>query len=171
MTELQPTQPSYKAMDAVSWWTRLASPDAPEHADRAALAQLRRCHTPEDVILVPAFHELLADDRRDAGHIERLAAVAAVLAHVRKDSSLRLPRALGAPRSTSGDPVLHPARFRRLLQIETPSELMSHGVRLTRFLDSTMSVRDVAGDFYWWTPDTKRQWAIEYYQNMKTNKE
>ncbi len=155
-----------------AWWREtISSRDAPT----GPRAELRRAQTPEEVFLVPLFPDLRA---RLAGTrwswTERLALVAGVLAHVEahrdRDESghpRTFARQMAAPRPGGGaqQPRISPARFRRLLRVadddlETLFQLVRRAVRL---LDGEANVTDLASSLYWWGPDVRKRWALDYY--------
>jgi CRISPR system Cascade subunit CasB len=144
---------------ALSWWQSLDS-------DRGGRAALRRCRSPVDVYFVPAFHRLLRDLGPDTPK-DRIAAAAAVLAHVREHRSGTLPSMLA-----EGDkgPRMSEVRFRRLLTSENPDELQRELIRAVRLLDGVAPVDRLLNDVRFWSDSTRKEWALDYYAKAKLRK-
>lgn len=138
-----------------SWWSSLDN----ARGDRATL---RRCHTPAEVAFTQAYHRLywqLAKENR-VGR-ERVAALAAVLAHAREHrggSSFAEQMATGESKS-----VVSGLRFRRLLAIDEPAELMAGLIRAVRLVGGPVNIYDLASSVVYWGDQTKKRWAFEYY--------
>ncbi|NOZ77780.1 MAG: hypothetical protein GXP48_01115, partial [Acidobacteria bacterium] len=100
----------------LAWWHEVIGD---KNAPAGPRAELRRARTLEEVVFVPAFHDLR---RRLAGTewrtVDRLALVAGVLAHVREnDHSKTFAAHMGTPKpGGSKTPLVSPPRFRRLLR-------------------------------------------------------
>lgn len=166
-------QESGEAPEAVvlDWWR---STIASEKAAAGPRAELRQAKTLEEVVFVPLFHDLrhrLATTRWHS--IGRLALVAGVLAHVREhDSSKPLAAQMAAPRagSAAGGPRVAPSRFRRLLRLRESEEDLEHlfqlGRRALALLDRRANVMDLAKSLYWWNANTRKRWAIGYYDHV-----
>lgn len=155
-----PMAGSAKGSWASDWWARL------DREDRAARAQLRRCQTPLEALLVPATFRLMpaaarADDRRAPYY----GVVAATLAHVREDDPDRKPvaRAIGRATINDDEALLSELRFRRLLEADTPEELMTGMRRLVRIAGGRVHVDDLARSILNWGDAVKRRWAFDYY--------
>ncbi|MBC6405469.1 MAG: type I-E CRISPR-associated protein Cse2/CasB [Rhodospirillales bacterium] len=157
-----------------------------ERADRAALAELRRLaqgplHEGLDLaraLAVPQHAELRRDiaaelDKADnpwKGEKSRcrhdfdgwLACVSGVLALVRDDSRGRLGRALA-------DRNAYPEqRFKRLVRLRRPEELLREGQRLVHMLERRVPVADLAKLLLFWDPllwghSQRRDLALDYY--------
>jgi CRISPR type I-E-associated protein CasB/Cse2 len=161
-----------------AWWQEYCHP---ERGDPAARAQLRRCRSTRDAIMIPAALSLVR--RLGAGtssatdeRVSRALDLARVLAHVRDDVQERLPmRALGWPRFPGSErvgteenrPRLSEARFRRLMQAEGGEELVTAFVRLVRLIgEGGVSVERLAEAFLFWGHESdriRRRWAFDYY--------
>jgi CRISPR system Cascade subunit CasB len=129
-------------------------------------ATLRRAKTTEDVVInCEAYHILLkrvtqiaeqTNERRD-----RLAVVAAVIAHVRVNSNENVAQYLKGLRKKSDSIEL---RFKRLLQEYEPDELMQSMIRAVKLVGNEASVVHLAASIMNWTdPKTKKQWAYDFY--------
>jgi CRISPR system Cascade subunit CasB len=144
---------------ATEWWKTLEQ----HPGDRA---NLRRA---DDIIVavpIRACREFLAatggigqDDRV----VEARVAVTLVLAQIRSDSGgAHFARRLGL-QAGADKPVLAEPRFRRLLQIERPLDLVLPLRRALRLLDQSAPVGDLADSIRYWGDKTKRRWLFQYY--------
>jgi len=141
------------------WWKSLDD----NRGDRAVL---RRCRTPFDVALTPAFHRL-REGLRELGRVndEALAIVAGLASHVKEDlatadfaSQMASPKAAGRNAAVSG------LRFRRLLKIEDRQELFAALVRTIRLLGGAVNLCSLADSAYWWNENARKRWASAYYE-------
>jgi hypothetical protein len=141
---------------AAEWWRR-------NEDNRALMAKLRRARAPVEALAIDGFigfHRVLGADRSRIG---REAHLARVLAYVRENSSVRLPRALAG--DAGGHAPLSEARLRRLLQIEwrDMDDLGRALVRLVRILKGRANVRDLTTAMLFWGDDVKTEWAYAYF--------
>lgn len=147
------------------WWLSLQD----RRGDRA---ELRRVGDLAGVPFSAAYHDLY---RRLAGtrwrHRKQLALVAAVLAHVRSDDSARpFASQMASSRSGGDGAAVSGLRFRRLIQVDDPEDLLPRMSRTVRMLGGRANVRDLARSLYWWQSDrTRHTWAFEYYQAAPEN--
>jgi CRISPR system Cascade subunit CasB len=147
-----------------TWWEGL-------DANRGERAELRRCNSITKVAFSPAYHQLRHSLMQfGAVNADRLAVVAAVLSHVKEDVKgndpkptvawqMAMPVVGGERARVSG------LRFRRLLKIDDPEELMSAMIRTVRLLGGTINVNNLAQSLYWWNERTKKAWAFDYYEH------
>lgn len=155
---------------ALKWWNALRDP---QHGDRGALAQLRRCERGIDALAIPpaiALARKLGQPRLNDRFIDALG-LAVILAHVKEHDQRNLMRAAGWP-SFPGDrksqnsggerPVLSELRFRRLLQTEREDRIPAF-VRLVRMLDAKVNVVDLAKSFLFWGDKRRQKWAFDYF--------
>jgi CRISPR system Cascade subunit CasB len=142
----------------LSFWASLEG----RRADRA---MFRRCATPAEVVFVPAFHRLLRglDEAGISVIPERLAVIAAVIAHVEKHLSA-MDFASQLASGTAEKTALSSLRFRRLLAVDKPDELLIYLVRTVRLLDRTANVVDLARSIRFWSDDVRKRWAFRYYE-------
>jgi len=149
------------------WWQGLEN-------DRGARANLRRAGCIADVFAIPGFHyDLLRPIEEVLGRAvsdfeaERLAVVAAVLAHVTKDTIGSRPAAFGRYLGSSvrgNQPRIGGLRFRRLLAIRDPETLLRTMIRVVRLLEKACPVVALAAVLAGWESDvTRRALAMEYY--------
>lgn len=136
--------------------------------DKGSRAQLRRCKTPDEVVMVSAFHRLcrrvrpLMKDEREGWEM-RIAAIAGLLAHVRKlDSRKALAEKMAEKRPGSDSPTVSELRFRRLLQRER-GELFGALIRVLGLLDKTANPFDLAQSVYYWGDKERKRWAFAYF--------
>ena len=144
---------------ASEWWRRLASSE--RGVDRASMARLRRAERPLDVLFEPAALRLVA--RLPRMRPERVAIVAAVLAHVTESADAPLARIVG--RSTMDDEhsaAVSESRFRRLLQSDG-DELMHRMRRVVRMAKGRADVSDLARAILYWGDRVRRDWIFAYY--------
>lgn len=148
-----------------SWWEGLQQ-------DNGGRAQLRRCKSPEEVMLEPAFHRLL---NRMRGLLEsegslpaeesyrRLAAVAGLLSHVKTRNDK--PLAARMAESQGSRPRFSSLRFRRLMK-EPFDDLYPSMIRVIRQLDKTASLSDLANSVFYWGDKVRKEWALAYFPNV-----
>jgi CRISPR system Cascade subunit CasB len=148
----------------LSWWRESI---ANEHAPTGPRAELRKARTLEEVVFVPLFHDL----RRRLGatgwrRTDRLALVAGVLTHVRGDDN----STSFASQMSGNPPVVKPPRFRRLLRFGDGLEDLEQVFLMTRrvvsLLDRRANVTDLARSLYWWNAETRKRWALDYYEHV-----
>jgi CRISPR system Cascade subunit CasB len=158
---------------ARKWWemlqnTRNGTPNPTRNP--AALARLRRAATPIDALEEPSVFDLYKKlgfgrsevDRR----LPRVAAAAAVLAHIRTDaepgSGYRRPFAemLGQGER----PIMSPLRFKRLLAATEDQDLMVTFRRAVKLAGArAINVGDVAASILDWSDRRRMRWAFDYY--------
>jgi CRISPR system Cascade subunit CasB len=143
------------------WWRGLAE----RKGDRATL---RRCATPLEVALEPAYQTLYGrlNTRFEKLNADRLAAIVGLLSHVKNDDATNTP-----PKTFSQgeQPVLSPLRFRRLLESQGMDELYPIVRRALPLVGYTINVRALAQDVYYWGERTKKAWAYGYQWPDKGN--
>lgn len=143
------------------WWRYL------QDEDRAGRAELRRCATAAEVAFTAPYHRLLQwlGSRLGEADARRVAAIAAVLAHVEEEPKGELPlaKAMGTPRGEGQGSVVSDARFRHLLRNEDPDELMRELVRIVRQLGRVAAPEPLFRDLMSWDEKTRMRWARDYY--------
>ena len=155
------------AAGLIAWWTGLQE-------DRAGRATLRRAASPADVVYCPAYHRLVGQNRESgfalgARHLESLACVAGLAAHVRNiDASRSIGAQMAAQRAPGSNSRLGGLRFRRLVACTTREELYPLLVRTIRLLDGTVNLVDLANGVFWWNERSRKAWAYDYYANAPT---
>lgn len=142
---------------ARDWWRELQQ-------DTGARARLRRCHTPGEALLYPNTFSLMQRLGWRGQRGERVAALAAVLAHVREDDSRPVARAIGRKTLKDEDSaLLKEGRFRRLMTVRDADELQTAMTRLVAHLGGRVNVADLASSMLMWTDRTRADWAYGYY--------
>ena len=141
------------------WWSSLTSERSGRR--RAALARMRRAHTPIEVIQEPEALRLIGRLHRiDA---DRVATIAGVLAFVHESEDRPLARSVGR-RSLDDDQSarLSEARFRRLLQTDARG-LMEQMRRVVRLNKGRANVENLAAAILYWGDRVRKEWIFEYY--------
>lgn len=147
------------------WWEDL-------QRDNGGRAQLRRCKSPEEVMLEPAFYRLLnrmrglleSDSNLPAAEsCRRLAAVAGLLSHVRVRNDKPLAERMAEPQG--GRPRFSSLRFRRLMK-EPFDDLYPAMIRVIRQLDKTASLSDLANSVFYWGDKVRKDWALAYFPKV-----
>jgi len=147
------------------WWRWLDD-------NRGDRARLRRCANLSEVAFVPAFHRLrrrlpIMAQRNEAG----LITVAALVSHVKEHRpGMTFAQQMGTPKSEGGNARVSGLRFRRLLQHRNHEELLPGLVRTIHLLGGAVNLHSLADGAYWWNDNTKKQWAIDYYETAPDEK-
>jgi CRISPR system Cascade subunit CasB len=146
------------------WWKNLDE-------NRGKRADLRRCHSIDEVAFTPSFHSLRKELNKFRINQEALAAIAGVLSHVKiSDSNSSLPAQMATPKLGGQKAAVSDIRFRRLLTIGDRNELFTTMIRIVRLLEGRVNIFDLANSIYWWNERTKKQWAYDYYENIPAEK-
>ena len=148
-----------------SYWESLED----NRGDRAIL---RRCNGAFHVVMTPIFHHQLRDWHRyfsgETNYEEQLAQIMGLLAHVRfhrADISIAKQMATGR----GGDPAVSELRFQRLLQ-KTREKYYQSMIRVIKLLRGELNIHDLAKSTYYWGDNIRRQWAYDYYENIRNKK-
>lgn len=162
--DFRPDKPAGEIL--ADWWEGLQD-------DTGGRARLRCCKSPEEVMLEPAFHRLLkrlgtltekSGQTLEGRDIQRLAAIAGLLAHVSARFSKPLAEQM-TERKKGGRPLLSSLRFRRLLK-EPFEDLYPAMIRVIRQLDKKANVSDLAESIYYWGDKVRRRWALTYFPRV-----
>jgi CRISPR system Cascade subunit CasB len=156
---------------ARKWWRDLQPDDDGARGERAALARLRRAASPLQAMTEEATLALFRKlGLASAERLPRVAVIAMVLAHVRKDApsagGFRPPAIRAVGRTTLADAdsaTMSPLRFRRLLAARTEEELATAMRRLVALADCQINVGDLAASLFFWGDKVRTRWAFEYY--------
>jgi CRISPR system Cascade subunit CasB len=143
------------------WWQELAE-------DTGGRAALRRAPDITAVVMLPAFQRL---HRRllaagwpsrpsHSDHNDRLAAAAALLAHVREASDLSLPAAM-SQRDTD-KPRVSELRFKRLLEAPDADTLFAGLRRALPLIQHRCDPLALANDVVNWGDEVRKRWAYAY---------
>lgn len=152
---------------ARKWWLAM-QPDQPG-ADPGTLARLRRASTPvqaaAEARTITLYRRLVGDDYR-RGELERVATLAAVIAHIRKDPGSAKPtaRLLGE----GEDPIMSPLRFSSLIAARDAGETLRGFRQVVALLGGKAPVADMATALFDWTHPIrgeirKTRWLFEYH--------
>jgi CRISPR system Cascade subunit CasB len=146
-----------EAGEARKWWSRLQPQVRNGHSlpgDRGAIARLRRASNILEAAIEPATADLyarlgLSFPERD---LPRAALIAAVLAHVRDDTTEPVAIAIGTPRGGADTTtLLTPLRLRRLIAAREVGDLLIAFRRVIAILREATNVRDLARVLLAWT--------------------
>jgi CRISPR system Cascade subunit CasB len=145
------------------WWESL-------EFDNVGRSQLRVCASLLNVYYVPAFHrfrrEILSLDKGRGGD-DKLAAIAGILSHVKRDrfdKKMAAQMAEGQPK-----PKIRSIRFKDILSYPNLEEVYWPMCSILGILNGEANIKNLADSIFWWGSDiTKKQWLLEYYQNVKT---
>lgn len=142
---------------------------------RGDRAELRRCRSVDEVILVPAYHRLrlalLAASYRRFDE-DRLALIAVLVAEIREHEPAAGGVAEQMARAKQGSgPAVSVARFRRLLAREQPDELLLQLRRIVHQLGRRADLVDLARTLLDWTRRPRQRtgrlrWAEQYYTRV-----
>jgi CRISPR system Cascade subunit CasB len=155
---------------ARAWWEELQpSRHADERArggDRAALARLRRCATWMEAAAEAETALLFRRiGRGDEMRLPRVAVLAAVLAHVRSDETLRVASSVGPQGGDEAAALLSPLRLRRLLTTGGDDAILTAFRRLIALKGGSANVSDLAEQIlYWHGEKTRMRFAFDYWQ-------
>ncbi|QIG50140.1 type I-E CRISPR-associated protein Cse2/CasB [Nordella sp. HKS 07] len=156
---------------AREWWRSMTG--AKDHSDgksrpsdRAGLARLRR----SGVIAAMAEEPVLRLFRRlgcsDPAELQRVAALACILAHVRRDNPYRFGRQIGRAKFSDDESTakLKPLRFRRLLAASSDEEIATSFRRAVGLLGGEANVADLSAIILNFGADkVRRRLIFDYY--------
>jgi CRISPR system Cascade subunit CasB len=158
------------------WWKEMqpASEEEGQPNRRGELAELRRCKSLEELLLVPRFQVLRRELRKAGFPAEQkypaMAAIAGVLSHVKQITELTFPAWLAQPKGIGGEPRLGELRFRRLMSCKTLDELFPALIRVLPLADNTAPIASLAHDLYYWNDRTRQKWTFAYYDALLESK-
>lgn len=176
------------------WWQRLAL--APDELKKKALpppwpkgvrAVLRRCETPEAVLLTEAFRHLWGELGKKAPEPARSrdpyvwACVAMVVAELRDETpGVTLAAELGKQKRDTEKPRMSGLRFQQLMECGSPQELVQRLRRALALVDKKgVSAVHLAADILQWSRENREgfkpaeptktlafQWANDYFRQV-----
>jgi CRISPR system Cascade subunit CasB len=157
--------------DARNWWRDLQPNPERKQAPRgnpAALAKLRRASTWAEAASIPetiALFQILR--RRGIEKLERVATLAAILAHVREEGSGPIASNIGkAPNDKETQAVLSELRLGRLLNVAGDDEILIAFRRLVALMGKTANVADLAEQVLFWDhPETGERRRVRFAFN------
>lgn len=153
------------------WWKTLVI-ENPSGAARADRAVLRRANDLTAVACLPAYQRVYramhaAEGAEGAGdwqdhQKERIAAAVALLAHVKADNALSVPRAMSQRAEGSDRNPVSELRFRRLLDATDTETLFAGLRRALPLVEHRVSPESLVKDVFFWGDDVKKRWAYDY---------
>lgn len=154
----------------LNWWNEL------KHSS-GNKADLRRCNTPSETVFLPVSHKLISklkdcEDIQFNLSMNKLCAIAGILAHVKDQNSISFARQLSQSKSGSDQAVVSDLRFRRILQYNNISEeelFYQKMIRIIRHIDCRANIYDLCYSLYFWGDKVKKQWAYDYYGTIDPN--
>ncbi|HVC38126.1 MAG TPA: type I-E CRISPR-associated protein Cse2/CasB [Gammaproteobacteria bacterium] len=148
------------------WWQGLDN-------HRGSRAELRRAHDLTAVALTGAYQHLYRtllaagwpeeDKPENNWRNERLAAIAGLLAQVKKPDDRSLPAAM----SEGERPSFSELRFRRLLDSPSIDEVFTVLRRALPLVAYQANVLELANDVLFWGDGVKKRWAYTYHWPAK----
>lgn len=175
MNEESPSDLLIKA--TLSWWRALYPAATGQRGDAGARAELRRAGSVMDVLMLPAFHDLLHSARKKGvvvgrlgdARIRRLALAVAVICERRNGDAgpKSFARALGS--SDEGErPALSPPRFQSLMAAlsregDGDEELSALRRALALVKDADFNVAGLVRDLLDLTEQRRIRWTFDYY--------
>jgi len=134
------------------WWQGLEQ-------NKGIRAELRRCATPNAVILHPAFQALCTRVKPQPQELRQLASVVGLLAQVQHTTTQTLARQMAG-----NPPVVSELRFRRLLQRER-DDLYHAMIPILHVLDHRANLPDLIESVFYWGDPVRKRWAFDYFPN------
>lgn len=160
----QPDDKSYVVL--LEWWRGLEN-------KRGERAVLRRAKDSTEVIFSPAYQHLLNQLQHQGYkvHREALAVIAGLMSHVKDHvGNEPIAKQMATPKQGSESARVSGLRFRRLLAVTEREELYPMLVRIIHLLDGRVNLTSLANAVYWWSENTRKHWAYEYYATAPAEK-
>lgn len=168
------------------WWARLHGQGETEYVGpsfRGVRAELRRCHTPDDVLLTEGFRLLWTAVTKEEGdpHGDMIgwATVAAALADVRANNSEKsFAAALGSDKEKTGKPYVSELRFSQLQKSADSDSFLRRTRRAVALLGRTANVLSLTDSILHWHKEKQGhypekpshrlavRWATDYFTAM-----
>ena len=158
------------------------------YSNKGDRAELRRCATPDDVLLTKGFRTILQSSGRvnDFNEFEliALACAAGVLSHVKEhdENASSFARQMAKNKEGSDKPIVSELRLSRLQKSYSWEEFYRRLIRVIKMLDNKLNVLAIADAIFHWgkefdgnyapQPMNRLQvkWANEYYQVLLNDK-
>ena len=150
------------------WWYTISREDA-SGSGRADRATLRRADSLRAVACTPAYQRVYRE--MAAAHAgepwrdyeqERIAAIVALTAHVKENSSESLPKAMSHPAEGSDRNPVSELRFARLLNAPDIEAIFTGVRRSLPLIAHAVDVLSLADDVFGWGDVVKKRWAYDY---------
>lgn len=156
-------------IDAVTGWHRWLV-NSNDGSARASRARLKRCETVLETLMEPAAHRLLLVLHKQglsAALDDRVLVLAAVLARV--DGGQNTLHSMARVLGSNQQQVMSPLRFNALMQAMRRGDSQTRLRALRRAVivaqkEGRFSVARLAGDILFWSDETARRWAYDYWQ-------
>ena len=149
----------------VDWYRSSLARD--DGAARAARAQLRRCVSPAETLVVAETHDL---DQMMKTHDrvlqpDRLALLATAFSHLKGVQGERLAILFGKRPNKDGPRSLSELRFQSLIRARSSRDLIVPLRRSLAVLGSDPSCNGwaLAEDLFWWGENVRNNWCFEYF--------
>lgn len=152
------------------WWKTLVI-ENPSGAARADRAVLRRANDLTAVACLPAYQRVYRSMASAAGagdwqphQKERIAAAVALLAHVKADNALSVPKAMSQHAEGSDRNPVSELRFRRLLDVDASDTetLFASLRRALPLIEHRVHPQSLVEDVFFWGDKVKKRWAYDY---------
>ena len=140
--------------------------DLQDHkGERAAFCRAKGI---SEIILLPDFHYVLHRFRnffsKEKHWEDQTAAVLGLLSHIRETEDETLAKQMAGDGES---PPVRELRFRRLIQTGNRENLYKALIRILRMLKNRANPYDLANSVYYWGPKVKKDWAYDYFSNIK----
>ncbi len=146
------------------WWAWLDE-------NRGERAKLRRCETPEDVLLQSGFHQLCKKlPKWEESDLIALAAVAGLLSHlayVPEVSDVDFSRQLGRPKDGGDRAAMSELRFQQLMASEGIDEFYSRLRRAIQLLKRNGNIISIADGVFHWSREQRSIYKPQPSQRFK----
>ena len=142
--------------DAHKWWAEL-------DRRRGERASLRRCSTAVEAYGIPSVHDLhkLISPLPNGVDFDDVCRAAILLASVKASGRVHPGQRLAA----EGFSII---RFQRLIRSTDDADIIRNMRRAILSVDGIVNVQGlVRGVLTWNAPETRKTWAITYYENVK----
>lgn len=150
------------------WWHGISS-ENPSGSARADRAILRRADSLLRVACTPAYQRVYRDmaaahagEPWRAHQQERIAAIVALVAHVKESTPQSLPKAMSHPAEGSDRNPVSELRFARLLDAPDIEALFTGLRRGLPLIGHAVDVLSLADDVFGWGDLVKKRWAYDY---------
>lgn len=159
----------FPAEAVFKWWHEMQPANQGAGPNRRGeLAELKRCKTLAEILLVPRFQVLRRSLQAEGfGYMPACAAVAGILAHVETNQEQHTFAAwLAQPKEKGAGPRLSELRFRRLVRAKSHEELFIGLIRVLPLAADTAPVKRLAEDIGRWGDFVRRQWTFDYFDTL-----
>jgi len=143
------------------WWEWLDD-------NRGERARLRRCETPEDVLVQSGFHALCRKlPEWEKSDLIGLAAVAGLLSHVAEGTDIDFAHQLGSSKDGGDRAAMSEMRFQQLMASENIDELYSRLRRAIQLLKRNGNIISLADGVLHWSREQRSIYNTQPSQRFK----